>query len=420
MAPFKAAASDCADSVHRQGHLRPNRNGAVRVLIIVENNAVGMDNRLSKQIGSLVQSGHAVRVITRRHPSNATYRALPGVRLFEYRSPAEPAGLPGYVVEYVYSFLMAIALSIRVLLRERIDVVQFCQPPDVYFLLAPVFRWTGSRVIVDQRDLLAELYMARYGRVSRGLLWVFSLFEKLSQRSADHVLCVNEYLRKRALAASHLPPASVSVVRNGPVLALVAGATANDTLKRGRQHLCCWVGEIGRQDRVDLLMRSIHQVVGRLGRVNCQFVVIGDGECLAEVKSLAQELGIDEFVHFPGFLSSEQVFQYLATADLGLDASLQAEVSPVKAMEYMAFGLPFVAFDLPETRAIAEGAAAFAKPGDIADHARNIDELMADAKRRAVLGSAGRLRVREELAWDHQAVTYVGAVDGLLETAGRS
>ena len=51
------------------------------------------------------------------------------------------------------------------------------------------------------------------------------------------------------------------------------------------------------------------------------------------------------------------VFRHLASADLGVDTSLQEEVSPVKAMEYMAFGLPFVCFDLQESRRLAEGAA---------------------------------------------------------------
>jgi glycosyltransferase involved in cell wall biosynthesis len=84
-------------------------------------------------------------------------------------------------------------------------------------------------------------------------------------------------------------------------------------------------------------------------------------------------------------------------------------------MEYMAFGLPFVAFDLPETGAIAEGAAVFAPPGDVTGHAKHIDALLADPERRAALGSVGRLRVQEELAWDHQAVTYLQTVNELLE-----
>lgn len=396
----------------------PETDYAGRVLIIVENRPACQDNRVSKQIGSLIQSGYAVRVITQRHPSNLAYRDIAAVRLLEYPPPAEPSGLPGYVLEYGYSFVMAAALSLRALAAEPIDVVQFCQPPDLYFMLAPVFRRAGARVVVDQRDLLPELYAARYGQVNSGLLRILNLFEKLSQRSAEHVLCVNGYLRDRVLAGSGLPAGSVSVVRNGPVLARVAESTPDEALKRGHQHLCCWVGEIGRQDRVDLLIRSIHQVVRGLGRTDCLFAVIGDGECLAETRALAHELDIDDWVHFPGFLSSRQVFQYLATADLGLDASLQFEVSPVKAMEYMAFGLPFVAFDLPETRAIGEGAAVLAKPGDVADHARNIDALLADPERREALGMAGQVRVQTELSWEQQAVTYLKALDGLLSRDG--
>lgn len=396
------------------------RKYAGRVLIIVENRPAGLDHRVTKQIDSLVAGGYSVQVITQRHQANRAYLAVPAVRLLEYPPPANPSGLLGYMVEYAYSFLMAAALSVRALVRERTDVVQFCQPPDVYFLLAPAFRWAGVRVLMDQRDLLPEMYMARYGHVSRLLLWIVRLFERRSQRSAEHILCVNNYLRDRALAGSGLPPASVSIIGNGPVLADVAQAKSDDRLKRGRAHLCCWVGEIGRQDRVDLVIRSIHQVVSQLGRSDCQFAVIGAGECLEEAKSLAHELKIGDWVHFPGFLPPHQVFRYLATADLGLDASLQFEVSPVKAMEYMAFGLPLVAFDLPETRAISEGAAAYAPPGDVQAHARAIDGLLCSPRCREALGRAGRARVGRELAWERQASRYLGVIERLCAAGGRA
>lgn len=380
------------------------------MLIIVENRPAGLDNRVVKQIRSLVWQGYSVRVITQRHEANNIYRDLPGVRLLQYPAPPRAAGLFTYLAEYGYSFVLAAAFSLRVLVRERIQVVQFCQPPDIYFLLSSLFRWAGAGVLVDQRDLLPELYAARYGPPSPRLLWALRKAETLSQRSANQILCVNEYLRQRIMVASGLPAEGISVVRNGPVLAQVPAAAADQALKRGCRHLCCWVGEIGRQDRVDLLIRCIHHTIRRLGRTDSLFAVIGDGEGLAEAKSLSRELEIDDWVRFPGFLSPDQVFQYLATADIGLDASLQSEVSPVKAMEYMAFGLPLVAFDLPETRVIAQGAALLARPGDIAGHARNMDTLLADPGQREALGSVGRLRVREWLAWEHQAVTYVETV----------
>jgi len=416
MTPGPRAAMDCQEPTPVP---RTHRGAAGRVLIIVENIAAGVDHRVSKQIDTLLQNGYYVRVITRRHARNSRYRDHARVRLFEYPSPAEPGGLLGYLVEYGYSFLVAAFLSLRVVIRDRIDVVQFCEPPDVYFPLARLFKRLGVRVVVDQRDLLSELYVARYGNARSGLLSVLRLLEKLSHGSADRVICVNEHLRKRALAVSGLPADRVSVVRNGPVLARVLGVQGDESLKRGRRYLSCWVGMMGRQDRLDLLLRSIHHVVHDLGRDNCEFAIIGFGECLAEMQALADNLKLGEWVHFTGFLLEKDVFRYLATADLGLDASLQFEVSLVKAMEYMAFGLPFVAFDLPETRTISEGAAAYAEPGDIEAHAQTIDALLRSPQRRLALGRVGQATVQEELAWEHQANTYVQVIEQLCSARGR-
>jgi glycosyltransferase involved in cell wall biosynthesis len=119
-------------------------------------------------------------------------------------------------------------------------------------------------------------------------------------------------------------------------------------------------------------------------------------------------------VTFTGWVSEDVVFRHLATSTLGLDASLQPEVSPVKAAEYMAFGIPFVAFDLPETRAAALSAAVYATPGDVEGLARAINGLLDDPDRRSAMGRAGRQRVGELLAWDRQAAVYLEAIDGLL------
>jgi len=387
-----------------------------RMLIIVENGPVAMDHRIIKQIDSLVETGYHVRVISPGFPGNTMYRNRRQVRLFEYPPPPEPRSRLGYLVEYGYSVLAAAVLSVRAAGRHRPDVVQFCLPPDIYFPLARVFRRLGVRVVVDQRDLLPELYAFRYGSIGRRMRTVLQFLERRSFTSADVVICVNDYLRERILAVSGLTGDRVAVVGNGPVLAQVSRATSNESLKRGYKYLCCWVGMMGLQDRVDLLVRSIDHLVHGLGREDCAFAIIGSGECLSAARALARELDLDKWVEFTGELHPDDVFCYLATADVGLDASLQVDVSPVKAMEYMAFGVPVVAFDLPETRVLTGGAAAYAEPGDVCGHARAIDVLLDDAERRRELGQAGRARVRDEVAWDHQAITYLQTIARLCAT----
>jgi glycosyltransferase involved in cell wall biosynthesis len=88
-----------------------------------------------------------------------------------------------------------------------------------------------------------------------------------------------------------------------------------------------------------------------------------------------------------------------------------------KTMEYMAFGLPVLAFDLRETRASAAEAGAYATPNDVEELARLLIELIDDELRRKTMGSAGRERIEQKLAWSHQEPHYLSVYDNLLGRA---
>jgi glycosyltransferase involved in cell wall biosynthesis len=388
------------------------RRKTPHVLLIVENVPLGIDIRVRKQVRDLLGGGYRVSVVTRRDPQNASYRGLPGMRVLEYPAPPEPGSALGYVREYAAAFAWAAALSMAVRLRGRVDVVQFCQPPDVYFPLGWLLRWSGAKVVIDQRDLMPELFAARYEQPRPAVMSALRWLERRTQRVCHNTISVNGYLRRRLIGAGAAGD-RVAVVRNGPILGRVGRTAADPSLRDGHHFLCCWTGKMGRQDRVDLLLRAVAHIVADLGRTDCRFAILGDGEALDDLRSESARLGLEPWVTFPGWLPEQQVFTYLATADLGLDTSLQNEVSPVKVMEYMAFGLPFVAFDLQETRVIGAGASALITPGDVESLAEEIVTLLDDPARRAEMGAAGRLRVREELAWERQVPVYLGVIDSL-------
>ena len=205
----------------------------------------------------------------------------------------------------------------------------------------------------------------------------------------------------------------VTVVGNGPVMASVLGHQPAPALKAGKKYLCCWVGLMGPQDGLELGLRAIAELPAAV-QDECRFVFIGDGECLPVAKSLAAELGIGDSVCFTGWLDEAQVFGYLATADVGLEPNLEESVSPVKGQEYMAFGVPFVAFDTAQTRAISGPAACYATPGDVGEFAGLIAKLLADDSERARMGRAGRERVERTLSWENQKLAYLGMYRALL------
>jgi glycosyltransferase involved in cell wall biosynthesis len=109
---------------------------------------------------------------------------------------------------------------------------------------------------------------------------------------------------------------------------------------------------------------------------------------------------------------------YLSTADLGLVPDPPTRFNDISSMnktvEYMAFSLPLVSFDLRETRTTAGDAGLCVEPATPEHFARAIVALLDDPARRARMGAVGREKFASELAWEHQSGNYVGVYDQLF------
>lgn len=384
-----------------------------RVLVLVENRPLAYDHRLKKQARTLLANGFEVTVICRSDPRNKT--CVPGVRVLQYPDPPEGKGLLAFAVEYGYSVAMAAVLTLWSLIWRGFDVLQIASTPDIYFVVAAPCRWLGRPVVFDFRDPSPETYEARYGRRNGRVYRALLLLERWSLRAADRVLVVNESLRTMARTRGGVNDAHIVLVGNGPMAKRVTRRPARSNLRPDRRYLGCWLGLIGPQDQVDLALRAIAYLVHELKRTNCAFTFVGTGEELPAVQRLTAELGISDWVSFPGFAEEELAFDYLYTADIGIEPNTEDYVSGVKVMEYLAAGLPIIAFKTEETVHLAGEAARYAPKGDVAAMARLIDELLDDPAVRDEMGHIGQRRVKEFIAWEHQAGRYVSAIKELIE-----
>jgi glycosyltransferase involved in cell wall biosynthesis len=384
-----------------------------RILMIVESLPLGKDQRLKKQVQALLDEGYHVSVICRRSTQNDPYRALPSLRLVEHPSPPHLSGKMGFLVEYSVSWLMAAVLTAAVFCRFGFDAIQVCCPPDIYFPIAIPFKLLGRRFIVDQRDLSPEVFADRYGRSDGFFQRILQKLERISYRSADHVICVNDSLKRVILDRGGKDETEVSVVGNGPILASLPTVVEPPRRETGRL-VCCWLGVMGPQDHVDVVLAVAQDLVHRRGRRDCHFMLVGAGESLSSLRELSSDLGLDDWVTFTGWLDEDDVNRHIAEAAIGMDTNLQEEVTPVKGMLYMAFRLPMVAFDLRETRAMAGEAALYAISGDPGDLADRVVALLDDPDRRRRMGAIGRHRVERYLSWELQRDTYLAVFQRLL------
>lgn len=389
-----------------------------RILIVVQNLPVPLDRRVWLECQALTSAGYGVSVICPKGPGDPSFEVLDGVRIHKYPPPPAAKGLFAYLYEFVYCWLWTAYLALREYRRVGFDVLQACNPPDTYFALAALFRPAGVKFVFDHHDLCPEIYAAKFGRtgglVHRTLLWL----ERSTFQLADHVISTNESYRQIALTRGGRTPETVSVVRSGPDLRRLDRRPPAPELKEGADFLCTYVGIMGRQDGVDRLIDAARVVVHEMGRTDVHFSLLGFGDCLEDLRQQVARDGLQDYVTFTGRAGDETLCRYLSTADLGLSPDPRSAFNDLstmnKTIEYMAFGLPVVAFDLKETRVSASKAATYVADGDVRGFAKSIVELLDDPQRRAEMGRIGRERVVRELAWEHQAPRYLSLYDELL------
>jgi glycosyltransferase involved in cell wall biosynthesis len=393
-----------------------------RVLIVVQNLPVPLDRRVWLECQALTAAGYRVSVVSPKGPGDAAYQELEGVEIYRYAPPSPAQGIAGFVYEFVYCWLRTALLTAKVMRKGKIDVFQACNPPDTYFLLGALLKLTGTRFVFDQHDLCPEVYQARFAKPSKVLLAGLRLLERLTYRTADHVISTNDSYRRIAVSRGRLRPRSVSVVRSGPDIGRLQRRPARPELKAEREFLCCWLGVMGPQDGVDVAIDAASVIVNEMGRTDVHFAFLGFGDCFEELRRQAHELELDEYTTFTGRVDYDAICDYLSTADVGLSPDPKNAFNDASTMnkvgEYMTFGLPVVAFDLHETRVSATGAAVYVEDAHSVAYAKAVVALLDDSSKRAAMGREGRRRVVDALAWQHQAARYVAVYDGLFPHVG--
>ena len=408
----------------RPASSKPPRNRG-RILILVQNLSVPFDRRVWLECLSLIDAGFTVAVVCPKAPDDPPYARLKGVELFKYRPYAPGGSSVSFVFEYLYSFFATLMLSLKASLRGgRFVAVQSCNPPDLFWPIGLLFRMLhGSAFVFDHHDLCPELYQSRFPNGNRLIYRALRRMERSTTRAADHVIATNDSYRRIVLGRDGVDPACLTVVRTGPDLNRLRRVTADPSLRRSRPNLVAYLGVMGPQDGVDIVLKMADVIVHRLGRRDISFTLVGSGDCFDELVALRDRLDLSDFVTFTGRIPDEDVAAILSTADVGISPDPKNPLNDVstmnKTMEYMAFGVPVVAFDLCETRISAGDAAVYATPNDVEELAQLLVDLVDDEPRRASMGMAGRARIEQELAWDHQAPRYVRVYEQLVVTSRR-
>jgi len=382
------------------------------VCIVVENLPVPLDRRVWQEALALRDAGYRVSIICPKGSGFQKSReTLEGIEIYRHWL-WEASGPLGYLLEYSWALTAQFFLALRIYVRTRFRVLQACNPPDTIFLIALFFKLFGVRFIFDHHDLNPELYETKFQRHDLGyklVCWA----ERLTFLTAKVSIATNESYREVAMNRGGMPRDRTFVVRSFPDMARIRIRPPQPELKEGRNHLVVYLGVMAHQDGLDLLLESIAFLTQLRNCDDTLFVLIGSGPELPQLKVLASQKGLDNLVKFTGRLPDEDVAAYFSTAQFGVAPDRATPMNDKstmnKILEYMAFGLPVVLYNLTEGRRSAGDAALYARNDDPEDFARKIQTMLDSESLRMEMGARGRKRIEEELNWENEKRALLAA-----------
>ncbi|MGH9430953.1 MAG: glycosyltransferase family 4 protein [Terriglobia bacterium] len=378
------------------------KDNRIGVLLILENLPFPFVRRAWQEAVALRDAGYRVHVISPRGPIfPKNHEVIEDIDVYRYRV-YEASGPLGYPVEYFKALTSQFYLALKIFWRHRFRVVHTWNPPDIMFLNGLLFKFFGARYIYDHLDLNPELYLAKFGKKDFFYKLV-CLVEKCAFRTADVSLATNQSYRDIAIQRGGKSPDQVFIVRVSPEPDKMKRLDPVPKLKNGRKFLVVYLGVMGPQDGLDLLIQAIDHIIHQ-GRDDIQFTLIGSGTEAPRLKSLVAEKKLEPWVNFTGRIPRDELAQYLSTADVGVASDplnpMNDKSTMGKVLEYMAFNLPVVQFEVTEGRRSAGEASLYARPNDPLDFADKILQLIDSEELRHRMGGIGRQRIEQIFNWE--------------------
>jgi glycosyltransferase involved in cell wall biosynthesis len=241
----------------------------------------------------------------------------------------------------------------------------------------------GVPVVLHLHAQMHAFYATLPGFLQALTRWVFGL--------ADVVAVIGPNARRFVTDELKVPADRVEIVING-----VPRATEPRRVKQpGEPQRVLFLGNLSHRKGVDDLLRAL--ALPGFDRANVEVTLAGGNT--AEYEKLARELGVTDFVKFPGWCDQEQTAKLLAAADVLVLPSYD-EVLPLVILEALANGVAVVTTAVGETPSLLTDGVdtLYVKPGDAQNIAAGLQKVLGDPQLLETLGHNGQALYRRQFS----------------------
>ena len=233
-------------------------------------------------------------------------------------------------------------------------------------------------------------------------------------RRVDAITTICEGLRKD-IEARGIAPGKITVIPNAVDTTEFQAPQPGSGMLAQQLGLngCLVLGFIGsfyRYEGLELLIRAMPALLAAVPSL--QLLLVGGGPQEAELRALAQQLGLKNKVRFTGRIPHEQIKDYYQLVDLlvypRLPMRLTELVTPLKPLEAMAQGRLVVASDVGGHRELIEHGktGVLFKAGDLASLSERLLHLIRHVETWPALRQQARRYVERERNWPASVNRY--------------
>jgi glycosyltransferase involved in cell wall biosynthesis len=174
-----------------------------------------------------------------------------------------------------------------------------------------------------------------------------------------------------------------------------------------------YLGLLAEYQGITHLLRAAETLIAR--GTDVHFLIMGyPGE--ERYRALARWLGLGEHVTFTGAIPYEEAPSYLALGDVAVAPKLSQTEGNGKLLNYIAMGLPTVAFDTAVSREILGDLGIYAPAGDWTALATELEQTLRDPRAAHERGRALRARAVAHHSWKGSVETLLDVYAQLLPT----
>lgn len=280
----------------------------------------------------------------------------------------------------------------------------------------------GIPLVFDyQGSLLSEMLDHRFVRPGSPMTLPIRLLEGRIDRAADAVITsshnAEQGLRNRISdysdRISTMPDAVNTQVFAPPANDIERAATLALKHSLGiptERRVVVYLGLLAPYQGTDNLLEAAAIILNEWGRGDVHFLVMGFPG-VDSYRDQANRLGLNDHVSFPGRVPYPDAPRYLAVGDVAVSPKMSTTEGAGKIGNYMAMGLPVVAFDTPVSQEYLGSLGFYAERGNSRDLAARLIHVLDNPELARNTGLQLRRQATGTLSWDNAIAQVEAAYD---------